>query len=222
MSTLSSPSPSSPTWGPRRPGGRAWPTMPSPSCTLRSSSRSLPRTSWSSPRPAWTRPAGVTASRSPCCRSPGPRPGPRPPRRSPWSPSRGRAATTASTGGTAAGTWSPSTWATWSWWCLYFLPFSCQESARGSNRSIPKSHEEISMDCLTVPVPNNNLLQPSQPRRMSRKMSPRQNSLPARPSSARGASPTSGTRSQGLLRGGSFNRPAKQGHSSCVYYCWWI
>ena len=46
------------------------------------------------------------------------------------------------------------------------------------------------MDCLTVPVPG---LQPGQARRMSRKMSPRQNSLPARPSSARGASPTSGT-----------------------------
>ena len=98
----------------------------------------------------------------------------------------------------------------------YFITtFSLQESTRGSNRSIPKSHEEISMDCLTVPVPNNNLLQPSQPRRMSRKMSPRQNSLPARPSSARGTSPTSGTRSHGSLRGGSFHRPAKQGHRSC-------
>lgn len=87
---------------------------------------------------------------------------------------------------------------------------SINESTRGSNRSIPKSHEEISMDCLTVPSTNTNLLQPSPPRRMSRKMSPRQNSLPARPSSARGASPTSGTRSHGSLRGGSFHRPAKQ------------
>ena len=111
LSTLSSPSPSSLTWGPRRPGERAWPTTPSLNCTPRSSSKSLPRTSWSSPRPAWTRLGGDTASLSPCCRYLGPRLGPRPPRRSPWSPSRGRAAITANTGGTAAGTWSPSTWA---------------------------------------------------------------------------------------------------------------
>ena len=59
------------------------------------------------------------------------------------------------------------------------------------------------MDCLTVPGAG------QQPQRKSKRMSVRQNSLPARPS--RGTSPTSASRSHSSLRGGSFHKPRKQG-----------
>jgi len=79
---------------------------------------------------------------------------------------------------------------------------SINESRTSSKCAIS---QETSMDCLTVPgvagVHN-----PQQSRRQ-RKMSPRQNSLPARTS--RGPSPSSATRSHGSLRGSS-HRPAKQ------------
>ena len=65
--------------------------------------------------------------------------------------------------------------------------------------------QETNMDCLTVPG------LPGQRRTQApRRMSPRQNSLPARPS--RGSSPSSASRSHGSLRS-SFRRPDKQGQT---------
>ena len=64
--------------------------------------------------------------------------------------------------------------------------------------------QETSMDCLKVPGLSGQ-------QRRQRRMSPRQNSLPARPS--RGSSPASASRSQGSLRS-SVRRPDKQGQDN--------
>lgn len=74
--------------------------------------------------------------------------------------------------------------------------------SRLSSRCEVSQDQETSMDCLTVPGAG------QQPQRKSKRMSVRQNSLPARPS--RGTSPTSASRSHSSLRGGSFHKPRKQ------------